>query len=133
MCVERGTSKRTTAVGDDEDKGLLPSSCGPWLPPRPEPAYVPSRGLPTGVAVLPVAVAARESNGESLPVVEEGETGSTMARADADVMSALEDVSGRGIDVRTAAKDDWDNKDEPVAVCGRSSSLQSSKTERRLD
>lgn len=120
--AERGMSKRT-AVGDDADMtGLRPSSGGLWL--LPEPAYGLPPGLPHG-GIEPLAdVVTPESNGESPPAVAEvGERGSTMARAEADEMSALDDVSGLA---------GWDNKKGP-AVSGRPSSLQSSKTESRLD
>jgi len=121
MDAERGMSNRT-AVGDEADTGLRPSSGGLWL--LPEPAY----GLPPGLphdGIGPLAdVVAPECNGESPGAVAEvGERGSTMARADADEMSALDDVSGLA---------GWDNKNGP-AVSGLPSSLQSSKTESRLD
>lgn len=121
--AERGMSNRTAAAGDGADTGLRPSSCGLWLLLRPVPAYVLPPGLPPGVIVLLVDVVTPVSNGES-PLAEEGERGSTMARADADETSALDDVSGLV---------GWDNKNGPVAVSGRPSSLQSSKTESRLD
>jgi hypothetical protein len=131
--AERGMSNRTAAaaaaVGDDADTGVRPSSCGLWL--LPEPAY----GLSPGLGIAPLAdVVTPASNGESSPplVAEVGERGSTMARADADEMSALEDVSGLELHVRMAAEVDWDNKNGP-AVLGLPSSLQSSKTESRLD
>jgi len=90
-------SKRTVAVaaGDDGDKGLLPSSCELWPPPRLALAY--DSPLRPGAIVLPVDAGLRKDIGESPPLAEAGETGSTMARADADEISVLEDVSGRGL------------------------------------
>lgn len=90
-------SKRTVAVAgdDDGDKGLLPSSCDPWTRPRLGLAY--DSPLPPGATVLPVDAGFRASSGDPLPLAETGETGSTMARADADEISVLEDVSGRGL------------------------------------
>ena len=125
-------SNRTVAVaaGDDADMGHRPSSCGLWLLPPPVLAYALPPGLPPGVIVLLVDVVAPVSNGESAspspspPLAEEGERGSTMARADADEISALDDVSGLAAE---------DNKKGPFAVSGLPSSLQSSKTESRLD
>jgi len=130
IAAERGMSNRTAAaaVGDDADTGPRPSSCGLWL----LPAYGPPPGLPhVGIAPLADAVTP-VSNGEPSLVAEVGERGSTMARADADEISALDDVSGLELPVRMAAEVGWDNKNGP-AVSGLPSSLQSSKTESRLD
>ena len=75
------------------------------------------------------------SSGESPPHVEAGERGSTMARAEADEISALDDVSGREALVRMpldVGGPERDNKIED-AVLGLPSSLQSSRTESRRD
>ena len=88
-----------------------------------------------GAAVLPADAEAPESSGESPLLVEEGETGSTMARAEADEISALDDVSGREALVRMpldVGGPERDNKIED-AVLGLPSSLQSSRTESRRD
>jgi len=76
------------------------------------------------------------SSGESPPLVEVGERGSTMARADADEISALDDVSGREALVRMpldVGGPERDNKNDPDAVFGLPSSLQSSRTDSRRD
>jgi len=75
------------------------------------------------------------SSGESPPLVEVGERGSTMARADADEISALDDVSGREALVRMpldVGGRERDNTNDP-AVFGLPSSLQSSRTDSRRD
>lgn len=56
-----------------------------------------------------------------------------MARADADEISVLEDVSGRALTPAERGGHGWDNKRAPVAVWGLSSSLQSSKSVSRRD
>lgn len=87
-------------------------------------------------AVLPADAEVPVSSGESPLLVEEGETGSTMARAEADEISALDDVSGREALVRIPLEvggPERDNKNGPDAVFGLPSSLQSSRTDSRRD